>query len=250
MGSALRPYIDALAGCDMTQINVFFLASVPASYDLASTSKKYGQVGLQTLLEKHADPGIADWPVTMQCSSIGSLGKTPDCSFLEELAIALNACQGRGGVHKPSGVNFVYPTIQDVLKAYGGPVYGSGCLPYTRSSHEKQPWLEDFMYTWKADRVHRTRAIPHIKTYTKVNDNQAGYFVLTSCNLSKAAWGAYNKGRTKLFIKSYEAGILFLPKFTHNGQSTYTLHKDLVLPYDWPLTKYRKGTDEPFRHEA
>jgi len=261
LGAALRPFIDSIQNCDMSEINAFFLASVPGSHDISDTDAGqaaadggpiYGQIGLEYLLRKHADVSIKDWPVTLQCSSIGSLGKTPDGSFLEELGITLNACHGRIGAHKPTKINFVYPTIDNVINGYGGPVYSSGCLPYVRSTHEKQPWLEDFMYVWKADNVHRTRAIPHIKSYAKIRENEAGYFVLTSSNLSKAAWGGYNKGRTKLFIKSHEAGILLLPKFTHTkwGKATYNLNEDITLPFDWPLTKYQVGTDKPFFHEA
>ena len=39
---------------------------------------------------------------------------------------------------------------------------------------------------------------------------------LTSANLSKAAWGIYNKTakfEPPLRINNYEAGVLFLPKF-------------------------------------
>ena len=39
------------------------------------------------------------------------------------------------------------------------------------------------------------------------------FFILTSSNLSKAAWGQLQKQGTQLFIRSYEAGILLLPKF-------------------------------------
>jgi len=33
-----------------------------------------------------------------------------------------------------------------------------------------------------------------------------------SCNLSKAAWGALEKNGTQLMIRSYELGVLFIPK--------------------------------------
>lgn len=57
--------------------------------------------------------------------------------------------------------------------------------------------------------------MPHIKTYTRVNKthSEAQFFLLTSANLSKAAWGALQKQNSQLFIRSYEAGVLFLPKF-------------------------------------
>lgn len=57
--------------------------------------------------------------------------------------------------------------------------------------------------------------MPHIKSYTRVSPDgkMAGYFLLTSANISKAAWGSINKGNRALRIMSYECGVLFLPKF-------------------------------------
>merc|ERR1712131_156514 len=113
------------------------------------------------------------------------------------------------------------------------------------------------MFKWRAENVHRTRAIPHIKTYTKVHEGKVGYFVLTSSNLSKAAWGSFNKDRSRLFIKSHEAGVLFLPKFTEQAanegkerRSCYLLNDNIKLPYDFPLTSYDKSVDEPFYHDV
>jgi len=36
--------------------------------------------------------------------------------------------------------------------------------------------------------------------------------VYFSSNLSKAAWGAFEKQETQLMIRSYELGVLFLPE--------------------------------------
>ena len=71
LGSHLRQFVDAIRGCDMSAIDVFFLCSVPGSHEHA----RYGQAAVEDLLKSHADPVIREWPVTVQCSSIGSLGK-------------------------------------------------------------------------------------------------------------------------------------------------------------------------------
>lgn len=57
--------------------------------------------------------------------------------------------------------------------------------------------------------------MPHIKTYTRVSSDlqHTQYFLLSSANLSKAAWGCLQKDGSQLFIRSYELGILLLPKF-------------------------------------
>ena len=77
---------------------------------------------------------------------------------------------------------------------------GGGCLPYRKNVHEKQPWLRDYLYQWKSDKWSRTRAMPHIKTYSQVQEKKAAYVLLTSANLSKAAWGKLNKAGDKLHI--------------------------------------------------
>ena len=125
----------------MSAIDVFFLCSVPGSHEHA----RYGQAAVEDLLKSHADPVIRDWPVTVQCSSIGSLGKAIcriwqqkmlmyafvgkcyEGSFLEELATSLNAAGGTSGKKPPAyKVKFVYPTVENVIQSHGGPAYGCG----------------------------------------------------------------------------------------------------------------------------
>jgi tyrosyl-DNA phosphodiesterase-1 len=37
--------------------------------------------------------------------------------------------------------------------------------------------------------------------------------IFKSANLSKAAWGTFEKNETQYFIRSYEIGVLFMPHF-------------------------------------
>lgn len=66
---------------------------------------------------------------------------------------------------------------------------------------------------WKATRTARDKAIPHIKTYTRISPSleKIPWFVLTSANLSKAAWGMARKDSHH--ILNYEAGVIFIPHF-------------------------------------
>jgi hypothetical protein len=65
---------------------------------------------------------------------------------------------------------------------------------------------------WQSLNAGRQRAAPHIKTFGRVTkENTFDWFLLTSANLSKPAWGTHegkppNDG---LRIRSYEAGVLF-----------------------------------------
>ncbi|KAG7167392.1 Tyrosyl-DNA phosphodiesterase 1-like [Homarus americanus] len=73
----------------------------------------------------------------------------------------------------------------------------------------------------------------------------AQFFLLTSANLSKAAWGTLQIQNSQLFIRSYEAGVLLLPKFV-NDNTEFELGSPsspscLSLPYDVPLRPYPDG---------
>lgn len=67
---------------------------------------------------------------------------------------------------------------------------------------------------WKADCSGRSRAPPHIKSYSRWSPDQTkmAWFLLTSANLSKAAWGKVNKAGNRLTVMSWEAGVLFIPE--------------------------------------
>lgn len=54
--------------------------------------------------------------------------------------------------------------------------------------------------------------MPHIKTYCRLSPcrKYLSWFLLTSANLSKAAWGMETKKR-ELRILNYEVGVLFVP---------------------------------------
>jgi tyrosyl-DNA phosphodiesterase-1 len=48
------------------------------------------------------------------------------------------------------------------------------------------------------------------------------FFMLTSANLSKAAWGSVNKDGTSCLIMSYEAGVVWLLSLI-TGLDTFTV---------------------------
>lgn len=153
-------------------------------------------------------------------------------------------------------LNVVFPSKRNVLSSYHGE-NGGGCLPYSRSVHEKQKWLETYLHEWRADTTGRTRAMPHIKSYCRVSPclQKLAYFLLTSANISKAAWGSLNKDLSS-YVRSYECGVLFLPSFFDQDYfyigkpgTTISVHgeQNPVFPfvYDLPLSQY-KSSDKPW----
>ena len=233
--SQLHSYISTIERTDMSEVNAFFVSSSPGSHEGAALCH-YGHMAAGAILRKHAK--LCNWTLVVQCSSIGSLGQTPTAWAMGELSDSL------APNHKD--VQVVYPSKKNVLDSIDG-IFGGACLPYRRNVNVKQPWLRDYLYQWKSDRFSRTKVMPHIKTYAQVEGHKSNYVLLTSANLSKAAWGKLNKNKDKLNIMSYEAGVLLLPKFLNETKEEFfDLKKDeFVLPYDLPLEKYN-DSDTPF----
>ena len=236
--SPLHQYIDLIKSADFSQINACFVGSSPGSHG-GSSLCHFGHMAAGSILRKHTRP--KRWPLIMQCSSIGSLGQAPNTWCMSELSSSLGP--------QNNDVQIVYPSEKNVLGSLDG-IFGGGCLPYRRNVHEKQPWIRDYFHQWRSDKFDRTKAMPHIKTYAQIEGQRSNYILLTSANLSKAAWGKLNKAGDKLHIMSYEAGVLLLPKFVlGDNEETFDLSQNRVLlPYDVPLTKF-SDEDVPFFYD-
>ncbi|KAM8717244.1 hypothetical protein ACLKA7_004017 [Drosophila subpalustris] len=254
--SQLQPWIARIRKSDFSAVNVFFVGSVPGGHrQSAVRGHPWGCARLGTLLAKHAAPIDDRIPVVCQSSSIGSLGANVQAWIQQDFLNNLRKDSSpMGRLRQLPAFKMIYPSFGNVSRSHDG-MLGGGCLPYGKNTNDKQPWLKTHLQQWKSGDRHRSQAMPHIKSYTRFNlEEQCVYwFVLTSANLSKAAWGSFNKNsniQPCLRIANYEAGVLFLPRFV-TGEETFPLGnaRDGVpafpLPYDVPLTPYGPD-DTPF----
>ncbi|KAJ0408287.1 hypothetical protein ATCC90586_008237 [Pythium insidiosum] len=134
-----------------------------------------------------------------------------------------------------------------------------------------KPFLHKYLRKWTPPAVlHRQNAMPHIKTYARFDPSQTGavdWALLSSSNLSKAAWGALQKNGSQLMIRSYELGVLFLPQLCPDSPTQYRIVGSadntppassstnpssceqtvyLPLPYGFPIKTYDPTRDEPW----
>ncbi|XP_052754562.1 probable tyrosyl-DNA phosphodiesterase isoform X2 [Galleria mellonella] len=238
----LAHYVERVKRCDFSHINVFLVASAPGSH----FDMDWGMTRVGALLRQHCCIPPAEnskWPLLAQASSIGSYGNDPKLwltgDFLHHFTKIKNQPQM---LSAPAELKIIYPSLENVQRSLDG-LLGGGCLPYAAAAHAKQPWLNSFLYQWRATCSGRDRAMPHIKSYmrTSPDNKMAAYYLLTSGNVSKAAWGSINKGNSALRIMSYEAGVLLLPRFVMN-EDLFPLSDGaknrLIVPYDIPPTKY------------
>ncbi|XP_021258025.1 tyrosyl-DNA phosphodiesterase 1 isoform X5 [Numida meleagris] len=211
----LKEWIDLIREHDLSETRVYLLGSTPGRYQ-GVDKEKWGHLRLRKLLKEHASsiPAQESWPVVGQFSSIGSLGADGSkwlCSEFQESLVA--AGSGVAALLKCDvPIHLVYPTVSNVRQSLEGYPAG-GSLPYSIQTAQKQLWLHSYFHKWSAEVSGRSHAMPHIKTYMRPSHDfqKIAWFLVTSANLSKAAWGALEKNGTQLMIRSYELGVLFLP---------------------------------------
>lgn len=251
----LQPIIAKIRETDFSSVNVFFVASVPGTHRDSGKGIHYGHPRMATLLSSHSAPIDDSNPIILQASSIGSLGSSAPAYLTGEIASSFKRDSAPVGLRRVPNVKLIYPSLSNVLSSHDE-MAGGGCLPYNGATHDKQRWLNDHLCQWKAASRNRNKAMPHIKSYCRYSDRGLYWFVLTSANLSRSAWGVLNKTNktlnTSLRINSYEAGVVFFPRIIL-GKDRFPLteaqRKDDVsifkLPYDIPPLPYAKD-DTPY----
>lgn len=240
--SSLRHY-------DYSAVRVALVTSVPG-YHSRATLNRYGHMRLRGLLSRVTMPAEIERRSSVACqfSSVGSLtAKWVE----EEFGQSLMASAGSSDSKKEAQVELVWPTVDYVRSSIDGYAAG-GSLCFGESN--RKDFMTPLFRQYKAMPESRGRVTPHIKCFTRHRDSHLAWVCLTSANLSKAAWGALQKGNTQLMIRNFEIGVLFLPSHFDDrtfiaGSAPAALSKDSVvipLPYRIePLERYGPR-DEPW----
>ncbi|XP_045479337.1 probable tyrosyl-DNA phosphodiesterase [Harmonia axyridis] len=257
----LKPWIERVEKTDFSHIRVFLVTSTPGKHypndagshvhTVARLLKKHCNLPAKTTPESE---GPSSWGVIGQSSSIGSLGKNAGEWLRSTFLRSLAAHKAASLTSNPNAtLSFVYPTVDNVMTGHFGPESG-GCLPYAKNVNEKQKWFQDYLHQWKAELLQRSRAMPHIKSYTRVSPclTKLAYYLLTSANLSKSAWGGIIQRDQGVYVRSYEVGVMFLPElfemdYFNIAQTLSNNSSNVIFPfmYDLPLTPY-KADDYPW----
>ncbi|XP_068110666.1 tyrosyl-DNA phosphodiesterase 1 [Hyperolius riggenbachi] len=258
--TSLREWMDIIKQHDLSETRVYLVGSTPGRYQ-GHDKEKWGHLRLRKLLREKGSliSGVEAWPVIGQFSSIGSMGTDQSKWLHSEFSESLKTL-GKGMKTLPKAENplqLIYPSVDNVRTSLEGYPAG-GSLPYGIQTAQKQTWLHSYFHRWKAETSGRSRAMPHIKTYMRLSPDsrELAWFLVTSANLSKAAWGALEKSGAQLFIRSYELGVLFLPSAFDIDAGTFRVkmniyagNKDSMgafpVPYDLPPEHYA-GKDRPW----
>ncbi|KAL1506295.1 hypothetical protein ABEB36_005686 [Hypothenemus hampei] len=251
----LKEWISYIENADFQEIKVALVYSAPGKYYPKRNGNHLHRVG--DLLSQHChlpaktsaqSEGPLSWGIIAQASSIGSMGKSA-AEWLRSSLLRSLASHKASPLpnNSQATLSLVYPSVKNVVSGYFG-LDSGGCLPYSKATNEKQRWLQTYMHQWMANGKNRTRAMPHIKSYCRVSPNltKLAFFLLTSANLSKSAWGNNIQKDGGSYVRSYEMGVMFLPKFFDEEyfeiENSTERKNDMLFPfmYDLPLTSYNK----------
>ncbi|XP_026634447.1 tyrosyl-DNA phosphodiesterase 1 [Microtus ochrogaster] len=151
------------------------------------------------------------------------------CSEFKESLLAQREDGGTPG-KSAAPLHLIYPSVENV-----------------RTSLEGYPvvYISPVTSKWSAETSGRSNAMPHIKTYMRPSSDfsKLAWFLVTSANLSKAAWGALEKNGTQLMIRSYELGVLFLPAAF--GLDTFNVKQKFFSSSCEPMTSFPVPYDLP-----
>ncbi|KAJ3022246.1 tyrosyl-DNA phosphodiesterase 1 [Thoreauomyces humboldtii] len=210
-GRDLASWRERISQFDFRECKAILVASVPGRHS-GRALRKWGHLGLRAKLNTLTING--SFPlVVAQFSSIGSLGMTDDW-VVNELGISFAAGRNQQALAPQPRVKLVFPSVENVRTSYEGWAAG-GAIPFQSQNWKKQhAWMRPMLCSWVAETTGRYRAMPHIKTFTRLNPDtgDVAWFLLTSSNLSKAAWGSMEKQDTQLMVRSFELGVLIAPE--------------------------------------
>ena len=243
----LQPHIDRIKKSDFSSVKVFLITSIPGNHH----GDAHGHLRLRALLKENSAPINEEHPIIMQSSSLGNFGQSVDSYLKDEIMTSMS--ENTDPSKTRPDIKLIYPSLNNVKQSHHG-LMGGGCLTYMRAAHSRQPWLNQHLYQWKCLSRNCNRAMPHIKNYCRYSENGLYWFVLTSANMSKSAWGVMKKKR--LNINSYEVGVAFFPRLFLDGNDLFPTDElqqarmkgnppIFKLPYDLPLVPYEKN-DNPF----
>lgn len=255
---------------DFSQVKADFVSSVPGKYRL-DNDKVYGYGKLYDLMKKHtlfADRSKTTKIVAQMSSIASSLQPWKAANVFTHLLAPLASggsfplSNGEKSVRDSMAAHsfepiIIYPTVEEVRASHFKTLGGNSIFFNDSKKHEEAhvALVRRFLYKWGAGARDSGRAklVPHCKTYTATSDNfkSLDWFLMTSGNLSKQAWGAPSKGSPNEYeIKSYEAGVLIHPALwverpslvpSLKSDTLSTCQRNCIpvrIPYSIPLEKY------------
>ena len=233
--------LPLLCRFDYRAARCILIPSAPGTYTGAQMAR-FGHMKVRAVLQRElvldtADSAhLAAAPITAQFSSLGSV----QAKWLTELRRSLGATAGPQRSSDPPAIRLVWPTLDDVRDSIEGWMAGGSICCDKRNLNDV---VRPLLHRWDGSASGRHQAAPHIKSYCRASGQRAAYVIVTSANMSGAAWGNLQKGDTQLAVRHYELGLLFTPSvLQHHYKAPHALRDFSCTPSTPPAAAAAAAT--------
>ncbi|ORC87267.1 tyrosyl-DNA Phosphodiesterase (Tdp1) [Trypanosoma theileri] len=200
---------------DFSNASVELISSVPG-YHRGSDAYLFGMGRIESLLES-LYMGTSDKSETPLLTwQFSSQGRLTDAFLVKMESAMVSEIKNKdiSEQFRPM-VQVVYPTESEVRDSLEGWIGGLSLPLRLACCH---PYINKRLYRWgfsakdmNDNKITRKQSVPHIKSYMRLTEKKDAlkWVILTSANLSRAAWGEWQKKGTQLAIRSYELGVFY-----------------------------------------
>jgi tyrosyl-DNA phosphodiesterase 1 len=242
---------DQIARYDFDLALVKLIPSVPGYYNFPEKCNAQGYLRLKSMISEyilsHERKDNKLGPIVCQFSSIGSLSE----KWIRDFASSLSADTEKGAVDADK-LMLVYPTVEEIRTSMEG--YAGGASVPGKSKNLQKTFIGPLLHKWSGgiSSIHKPSNVPHIKTYYQLSKEKDSleWFVLTSHNLSKAAWGEVINSQYGKCLRtlSWEMGVFCCPKLVGDQQLVpFDMRNDpgsFVIPLPYQSQPERYGVDD------
>ena len=199
--------VDLLRRYDYSAAKVVLIPSAPGTFlrDMA----RWGHMKVRAVLRRELllERSVQQAPIVAQFSSLGSMHP----KWLLELRRSLGSQRLTAfpTATEPPSIRMVWPTVSDVRDSIEGWIAGGSICCDSRNHKD---FLRPLYHRWEGRATGRHEAAPHLKSYSRSAQQSAAFVLLTSANMSAAAWGALQKNDSQLAVRHYEMGVLIIPQ--------------------------------------
>ncbi len=225
----LRDWVSVLSAHNFDAVQVWLVCSVPGVH-VGADMARWGHLRVRSLLRR-LQPMPAAFARPALMAQFSSLGRMSDAWLYEQwMTSMMPPTPSSGG--EPQGrqqlklqrttmaerLFLVWPTVAFVRDSFFGYSIGLSICG-TRSSFDLDCVRTRF-FKFLPQNESRRDLSPHMKSYALFDGSVRGkgadtpvplaYYVATSANLSKQAWGELQKDESQFAIKNFEMGVIFL----------------------------------------
>jgi tyrosyl-DNA phosphodiesterase 1 len=224
----LRDWVSVIAAHNFDAVQAHLVCSVPGVFTGADMAR-YGHLRMRTLLSR-LQPMPASFARPSLMAQFSSLGRTSDNWLYDQWMSSM--MPPTSGASQPlprqSKANqakqaratlaerlfLVWPTVAFVRRSFHGYRIGLS-LCGQRASFDLE-CVRHRLFKFEPQNESRRDITPHMKSYALFDGGGQGvqmplaYYLMTSANLSKQAWGELQKEESQFVLKNFELGVLFL----------------------------------------